>query len=124
MVFDPSACQFVKEEQSEGEEILSTEEKIRRNVPDLSGQNSEDKTASSPLVQGPVNQSRDLDSRALDDSSISSGMGGLLTAAKLALRVPSRMACLSINSPKILPSMWPSMDNDTVSIPSSKDKDR
>ena len=71
MVFDPSACQFVKEEQLEGEEILSPKEKSRRNVPDLSGQNSEDKTASLPLVRGPANQSRDLDSRARDDSYIS-----------------------------------------------------
>ena len=76
MVFDPSACKCVKEEKPEGGEILPTKEKSRRNVPDLSGQNSEDKTASSPLVRGPVNQSLDRDSWALDDSSISIGLGG------------------------------------------------
>ena len=37
--------------------ILPPNEKSRRNVPDLSSQNSEDKTAKSPLVQGPVTQS-------------------------------------------------------------------
>ena len=58
-------------------------------MPDLSGQNSEVKTAKSPLVRGPVTQSRDLDSRARDDSSISVGLGGgLLRAAKPALSVP------------------------------------
>ena len=56
--------------------ILPPKEKSRRNVPDLSGQNSEDKTAKPPLVRGPVTQSRDLDSRAHDDSSISVGLGG------------------------------------------------
>ena len=45
-------------------------------MPDWSSQNSEDKTASLPLVQGPANQSRELDSRAHDDSSISVGLGG------------------------------------------------
>ncbi len=57
MVFDRSACQFAHEEQPEGEGILTPKEKSRRNVPDLSGQNSEDKTAKSPLVYGPVTQS-------------------------------------------------------------------
>ena len=66
----------------------SPREKNRRNVSDLSGQNSEDKTASLPLVRGPANQSRDLDSRAHDDSSISVGLGGLLTGAKPAPSVP------------------------------------
>ena len=56
-------------------------------MPDLSGQISEVKAASSPLVQGPVNQSRDLDSRARDASSISVGLGGLLKAATSALIV-------------------------------------
>ena len=55
---------------------LSPREKNRRNVSDLSGQNSEDKTASLPLVRGPANQSRDQDSPACDDSSISIGAGG------------------------------------------------
>ena len=59
------------------EGILPPKEKSRRNVPDLSGQNSEDKTASLPLVRGPANQSRDLDSRARDASSISVGLGGV-----------------------------------------------
>ncbi len=59
--------------------ILPPKEKIRGNVPDWSGQNSEDKTASLPLVYGPANQSRDQDSRARDNSSISIGMGGLIT---------------------------------------------
>ena len=54
----------------------SPREKNRRNVSDWSGQNSEDKTASLPLVQGPANQSRDLDSRARDNSSISIGLVG------------------------------------------------
>ena len=45
-------------------------------MPYLSGQNSEVKAASSPLVQGPVNQSRDLNSRARGNSSISIGLGG------------------------------------------------
>ena len=58
------------------EGILPPKEKSRENVPDLYGQNSEVKAASSPLVQGPVNQSRDLDSRTRDDSSISVGLGG------------------------------------------------
>ena len=58
------------------EGILPPKEKSRGNVPDLSSQNSEDKTASLPLVQGPANQSRDLDSRARDDSSNSIGLGG------------------------------------------------
>ncbi len=71
MVFDPSACQFVKEAQQEGEGILTPKEKSRRNVPDWSGQNSEVKAASSPLVRGPVNQSLDQDSWACFDSSIS-----------------------------------------------------
>ena len=58
-------------------------------MPDWSGQNSEVKAASSPLVGGPVNQSLDRDSRARDDSSISIGLGGgLLMTAKLALSVP------------------------------------
>ena len=87
MVFDRSACQFAQEEQPEGEGILPPKEKSRRNVPDLSGQNSEDKTASLPLVRGPANQSRDLDSRARDASSISVGLGGLLKAATSALIV-------------------------------------
>ena len=52
-------------------------------MPDLSSQNSEDKTAKSPLVQGPVKQSRDLDSRAREDSSISVGLGGLRMASRL-----------------------------------------
>ena len=42
----------------------------------MSGQNSEDKTAKTPLVQEPVKQSRDQDSGAHDDSSISIGLGG------------------------------------------------
>ena len=71
MVFDPSACQFAHEEQPEGEGILSPKEKSGRNVPDWSGQNSEVKAASSPLVCGPVNQSLDQDSPTCDDSSIS-----------------------------------------------------
>ena len=54
----------------------SPREKNGRNVSDWSGQNSEDKTASLPLVRGPANQSRDLNSRAHDDSSISVGLGG------------------------------------------------
>ena len=70
------------------EGILPPKEKSKDNVPDLSGQNSEVKAASLPLVQGPANQSRDMDSRARDASSISVGLGGLLTAAKLALSVP------------------------------------
>ena len=70
------------------EGVLPPNEKSRRNVPDWSGQNSEDKTASLPLVQGPANQSRDQDSPACDDSSISIGMGGLLTGAKPALSIP------------------------------------
>ena len=45
-------------------------------MPDLSGQNSEVKAASLPLVQGPANQSRDMDSWARDDSYISVGLGG------------------------------------------------
>ena len=88
MVFDPSACQFAQEEQPEGEGILTPKEKSRRNVPDWSGQNSEVKAASSPLVQGPVNQSLDRDSWARDDSSISIGMGGLLTEVTQTLGVP------------------------------------
>ena len=51
-------------------------------MPDLSGQNSEVKAASLPLVCGPANQSRDLDSRAHDDSSISIGMGGSTYGSK------------------------------------------
>ena len=70
------------------EGILPPKEKSRGNVPDLSSQNSEVKAASSPLVQGPVNQSRDLDSRARDDSSNSIGLGDLLTGEKPALSVP------------------------------------
>ena len=76
MVFDRSACQFAHEEQPEGEGTMPTKEKSRRNVPDLSGQNSEVKAASLPLVCGPANQSRDQDSPACDDSSISIGAGG------------------------------------------------
>ena len=87
MVFDRSACQFAQEEQPEGEGILPPKEKSRRNMPALSGQNSEDKTASLPLVRGPANQSQDLDSRARDASSISVGLGGLLKAATSALIV-------------------------------------
>ena len=59
------------------EGILPPKEKSRGNVLDLSGQNSEVKAASLPLVQGPANQSRDLDSRARDASSISVGLGGV-----------------------------------------------
>ena len=67
------------------EGILPPKEKSKDNVPDLSGQNSEDKTASLPLVCGPANQSRDLDSRARDNSSISVGLGGgIVTGAKPA----------------------------------------
>ena len=68
MVFDPSACQFVKEEQSEGEGILAPKGKSRRNVSDLSSQNSEVKAASLPLVRGPANQGWLLDDN--DDCSI------------------------------------------------------
>ena len=60
-----------KRSNQKGEEILPPNEKSRRNVSDLSDQNSEVKAASSPLVQGPVNQSLDQDSWARDDSSIS-----------------------------------------------------
>ena len=65
----------------------SPREKNGRNVSDRTRQNSEDKTASLPLVYGPANQSRDLDSRARDASSISVGLGGLLKAATSALIV-------------------------------------
>ena len=60
------------------EGILSPKEKSRRNVPvpDLSGQNSEVKAASLPSVRGAANQSRDLDSWARNDSSISIELGG------------------------------------------------
>ena len=58
------------------EGILIPKEMSRRNVSDLSSRNSEDKTASLPLVCGPANQSRDMDSRARDASSISVGLGG------------------------------------------------
>ena len=57
------------------EGILIPKEMSRRNVSDLSTRNSEDKTASLPLVRGPANQSRDQDSPACDDSYISIGLG-------------------------------------------------
>ena len=92
MVFDRSACQFAQEEQPEGEGILTPKEKSRMNVPDLSGQNSEVKAASSPLVQGPVNQSRDQDSPACDDSSISIGAGGCVNDRSCLLDALDRPA--------------------------------
>ena len=70
------------------EGILIPKEMSRRNVSDLSSRNSEDKTASLPLVYGPAIQSLDQDSRARDDSSISIGMGGLLTEVTQTLGVP------------------------------------
>ena len=59
------------------EGILPPKEKSRENVPDLSSQNSEVKAASLPLVQGPANQSLDMDSWTRDDSYISVGLGGV-----------------------------------------------
>ena len=88
MVFDQFVCQFAQEEQPEGEGILPPKEKSMRNVSDLSDQNSEVKAASLPLVCGPANQSQDLNSRARDASSISVGLGGIVTGAKPALSVP------------------------------------
>ena len=70
----------------------SPREKNRRNVSDLSGQNSEDKTASLPLVQGPANQSRDQDSPACDDSSISIGAGGCVNDRSCLLDALDRPA--------------------------------
>ena len=46
------------------------------NVQDSIGRDSQEKSASSPLVQGSVSQSQDQDSQAYDNSSSSFGMGG------------------------------------------------
>ena len=50
-------------------EFRDTNDKDSLNVPDSIGGDSEGKTASSPLVQGPAKQSRDQDSRARDEGS-------------------------------------------------------
>ena len=70
----------------------SPREKNGRNVSDWSGQNSEVKAASSPLVRGPVNQSRDQDSPACDDSSISIGSGGCVNDRSFLLDALDRPA--------------------------------
>ena len=70
----------------------SPREKNGRNVSDWSGQNSEDKTASLPLVHGPANQSRDQDSPACDDSSISIGSGGCVNDRSFLLGALDRPA--------------------------------
>ena len=46
------------------------------NVPDLIGCNSQEKSASLPLVQGSASQSQDQDSQVYDNSSSSFEMGG------------------------------------------------
>ena len=46
------------------------------NVPDSIGRDSQEKSASLPLVQGSASQSQDQDSQAYDDSSSSFEMGG------------------------------------------------